>query len=84
MIPCAKYNDIGIKIIEVTVKKRVFQFFLAHPIYEEGGERHEGGTCSGRRLWGELGRAGGQAGMGRKVGREGKGGLEATVRKAVP
>ena len=32
MIPYAKYNDIGIKIIEVTVKKRVFQFVLAHPI----------------------------------------------------
>ena len=35
---------------------------------------------------GELGRAGGQAGMGCKMGREGKGGLkeEVTVRKAVP
>ena len=35
---------------------------------------------------GELGRAGGQAGMGCKMGREGKGGLEEeiTVRKAVP
>ena len=32
---------------------------------------------------GELGRAGGQAGMGRKMGREGKGGLEeeTTVKK---
>ena len=41
--------------------------------------------CSGRKT-GQLGRAGGQAGMGRKMGREGKGGLEEedTVRKAVP
>ena len=53
-------------------------------VYEEG-ERQEGGTCSGRKL-GELGRAGQQAGMGRKMGRDGKGGLEeeASVRKAVP
>ena len=35
---------------------------------------------------GELGRAGGQAGMGRKMGREGVRGLEeeVTVRKGVP
>ena len=31
-------------------------------MYEEGGEHREGGTCSGRKM-GELGRAGGQAGM---------------------
>ena len=42
-------------------------------MYEEGGERQEGGACSGGKM-GELGRAGGQAGMGRKMGREGKGG----------
>ena len=29
-------------------------------MYEEGGERQEGGTCSGRKM-GELGRGGGQA-----------------------
>ena len=53
-------------------------------MYEEGGERQEGGTCSERKM-GELGRAGGQAGMGRKMGREGRGGLEeeATVKEAV-
>ena len=32
-------------------------------MYEERGERQEGGTCSGRKM-GELGRAGGHAGMG--------------------
>ena len=54
-------------------------------MYEEGGTRQEGGTCSGRKMGG-LGRAGGQAGMGRKMGREGRGELEeeATVREAVP
>ena len=54
-------------------------------MYEEGAEPQEGGTCSGRKM-GELGRAGGQAGVGHKMGREGKGGLEeeVTVRKAVP
>ena len=42
-------------------------------MYEEGGERQEGGTCSARKM-GELGRAGGPAGKGHKMGREGKGG----------
>ena len=30
---------------------------VGHDLYEEGGERQEGGACSGRKM-GELGRAG--------------------------
>ena len=42
-------------------------------MYEEGGERQEGGTCSGRKM-DDLGRAGGQVGMGcSRVGRGGGG-----------